>query len=124
MSEELRREFAVESAGDGEMRFGWRLHGPKGTVYFACRVTKDSPDPEFPSLPRWRFDPWDMGRHWATKAGDWYAPFDSCDVRGGKPCYYDGSSLYPEQNFNRILDEGEDAVWEMLEEWYADGDVE
>ena len=43
---------------------------------------------------------------------------DECPYLDGKPCYYDGSSTYAETVFDRFVTEGENAVWEVLEEEY------
>ena len=45
---------------------------------------------------------------------------DSCSYLGGKPCYYDGSSLRAEEWVRDILiPKGSDGVWESLEQEYA-----
>lgn len=43
---------------------------------------------------------------------------DKCEHLDGKPCYYDGSSLNAIPILERLLREGDKAVWEKLEEYY------
>lgn len=43
---------------------------------------------------------------------------ESCSLLGGKPCYYDGSSLNAEEYFNVLVSKGSDALWEKLENYY------
>lgn len=45
-------------------------------------------------------------------------PMDDCSITGGK-CWYDGSTLGAEPIMERFLAEGEDAVWEELENHHA-----
>ncbi len=42
-----------------------------------------------------------------------------CDIIGGD-CYYDGSSLYAETMFDILVEKGDEAVWQKLEEEYAE----
>ena len=43
---------------------------------------------------------------------------ESCDYLGGKPCYYDGSSLQAEAVFDIFVSGGDKALWEELERQY------
>lgn len=45
--------------------------------------------------------------------------FTPCEYLDGAPCYYDGSGLYAEKVFQRMIREGDDAVWQELEQAYA-----
>lgn len=38
----------------------------------------------------------------------------------GKPCYYDGSSLYAEIVFEVLKSQGEEGLWKFMEEYYND----
>jgi len=49
-----------------------------------------------------------------------HAITEECEYLDGKPCYYDGSSLYAEKVFERLLREGDEAVWKELEEYYIE----
>jgi len=42
---------------------------------------------------------------------------DHCEVING-PCYYDGSSLQADDGFKILLENGGEAVWEWMEEYY------
>jgi hypothetical protein len=44
---------------------------------------------------------------------------ESCELLGG-PCYYDGSGLAADPIRDRLLTEGDKAVWEALEQRYID----
>ena len=41
---------------------------------------------------------------------------EACEYLDGKPCYYDGSSLTANDLFDRFVTEGEEAVWQSLQE--------
>jgi hypothetical protein len=41
-----------------------------------------------------------------------------CEYCGGQPCYFDGSSLNAEKVFSLLVEKGDEAVWEFLEEYY------
>lgn len=43
---------------------------------------------------------------------------DKCEMLGGKPCYYDGSSLNANDAFYTLLNAGEESLWEFLEKYY------
>ena len=45
---------------------------------------------------------------------------DSCPYLNGAPCYYDGSGLAADRVFEVFLTEGEEALWEELEDYYRD----
>jgi hypothetical protein len=44
--------------------------------------------------------------------------FDPCEVLGGGPCYYDGSTLNAEPVFEVLLREGSKGVWRELRKYY------
>jgi hypothetical protein len=43
---------------------------------------------------------------------------ETCEFIGGGPCYYDGSTLNAEDPFDVLTDEGEEALWKFLEQYY------
>ena len=59
----------------------------------------------------------DLGYHSREPITGHETEFDECDILGGK-CYYDGSGLQAEPILEKFLREGEEAVWEELEEYY------
>jgi hypothetical protein len=42
-----------------------------------------------------------------------------CHWTQGKPCYYDGSGLQADKFLEALMADGEDKVWEMMEEYYV-----
>jgi len=42
---------------------------------------------------------------------------ENCHILNG-PCYYDGSSLNAEAFYWTLVEEGEEALWKKMEEWY------
>jgi hypothetical protein len=44
--------------------------------------------------------------------------FEPCELLGGGPCYYDGSTLNAEPVFEVLLREGSAGVWRELREYY------
>ncbi|MFA5937582.1 MAG: hypothetical protein WC822_06930 [Candidatus Paceibacterota bacterium] len=64
--------------------------------------------------------PVDIGYHSPNKMWDDQSPIsDSCEWLDGKPCYYDGSGLYAEEVYVKMLNGGSDAVWKELESFYV-----
>ena len=45
---------------------------------------------------------------------------DNCPYLDGKPCYYDGSALHADELYWKMVNEGGDAMWTHLEEYYVD----
>lgn len=44
--------------------------------------------------------------------------FNSCEYLDDKPCYYDGSGLHAESLFEKMLFDGDKAIWSELESYY------
>jgi hypothetical protein len=64
---------------------------------------------------------WDLGYHSrAPMHDDQIMIEEKCSYLGGKPCYYDGSSLNAEPIRDEFLARGDAAVWESLEHYYVD----
>ena len=57
----------------------------------------------------------DLGYHSRTETGGVHS--EMCDVLGGE-CWYDGSGLAAERVFDRLLHEGDAAIWDELEQYY------
>ena len=115
-----KQDYGIHNA---EIRF--LLIGPEGAIQFVISTGWQLPhvEKEQEHLKPLR----GVNRAWATDIGyHSYTPryedqtliTDSCEVLGGKPCYYDGSSLNAEPIFHRLLAEGDKAVWEEMEKWY------
>jgi len=45
---------------------------------------------------------------------------EECPYLDGRPCYYDGSGLRAEELLERMIEEGDSAVWRELERVYSD----
>ena len=45
---------------------------------------------------------------------------DECPYLDGKPCYYDGSGLHADKVYWIMVNEGGEAMWDYLEEFYKD----
>lgn len=43
---------------------------------------------------------------------------ESCEYLGGRPCYYDGSTLRAEEWVETLLKEGSEGIWVLLEKEY------
>jgi hypothetical protein len=101
-----------------EIVFG--LIGAKGAITFTLYTNWDLPEVRpMRSPPRSAPMPADLGRHSYIKLYSCDAKRDDCDwLAGGKPCYYEGSTLAAEPVFERLLREGDAGVWAALEETY------
>jgi hypothetical protein len=143
MSDEFRREvvftpaFDKRHADDGrnygihgvDLRF--HLIGEHGATHFVVftnwqlpEITKELDirpiDRRFPHLSC-HPSPADIGYHRLTPSYEGQEPLlDSCDLLGGKPCYSDGSGLMAREVFEKLIREGDAAVWRELEEWYRE----
>lgn len=62
--------------------------------------------------------PADVGYHSPKPMYDGQKPISNCTALDGKPCYYEGSTLYAEKVFDILVSGGSDAVWNELENYY------
>ncbi len=61
----------------------------------------------------------DLGYHSYKPHYKGHTPIqDKCEILGGKPCYYDGSSLNANDAFYTLLNGGEEELWKFLEGYY------
>lgn len=115
-----------------EMR--WLVVGPEGAIQFLVFTGWQLPHvvKEFEQKPCSRMfgtcscGAWskpmaaDLGYHSRVPRYEGQSAIDeNCEYIGG-PCFYDGSSLNAEQPFELLLSNGEAAVWQFLEGYYAD----
>ena len=109
MSEATRREVLVDMDYHSlVVRF--LVHGAKGTAQFVFRVRPDS--------TRWVAD--DLGYHARVPQFPDHTPMPRpCDMLGGAPCYYDGTSLRADDLLDAFRVQGAIAVWTELTSWYA-----
>ena len=143
MDETLRREVVVSPAFDkrhpdkhpdygilgAEIRF--HLIGEQGAAQFVIytnwqlpEVTKELDSRlasrEFPHL-MCRPLPAYVGYHRLTPAYEGQDSLaESCDLLGGRPCYYNGSGLRAQDVYESMLREGDVAIWRELEQVYRE----
>ena len=97
------------------MQIRWLLHGKRATVQFLLFTDW---------LPTWKeFDknlfgilPADIGYH-ADHPQYEGQDMGKCEYRGGK-CHYGGSGLMANDVFKILINDGEEAVWKYMEEYY------
>lgn len=122
------------SHGRHGLEIKFYIHGEKGAIQFAlstgwtpqyiepdrishrdlseCFKEINQPIPLFPM-------PTDLGYHSYKPHYKGQAPIsDKCEVLGGKPCYYDSSSLNANDAFYTLINGGEEALWKFLEQYY------
>jgi len=65
--------------------------------------------------------PVDVGYHSKVPRYDGQHPVnEKCKYLNDQPCYYDGSGLHAQKVFNMLVEKGGEAVWEYLENYYAE----
>ena len=80
-------------------------------------LTKDELDEKVRFLPL----PADVGYHSPTPLYEGQTVCsDHCEYLDGKPCYYDGSGLFAEEVYQKLVEGGSDEVWKILEERYME----
>lgn len=62
----------------------------------------------------------DVGYHSPTPMYDGQLCNDNCDLLPDSKCYYDGSGLRAEEWYKIFIEEGDEKIWELLEEYYRD----
>ena len=106
----------------------WFLRGPLGTIQFVVSTNWMLPhvekemdarlDPGFPHLlchPQ----PTDIGYHSPKPMyTDQSLMAEDCEYVEGGRCYYDGSSLQAEKVFQVLVEQGDEACWQVLEDRY------
>ena len=60
----------------------------------------------------------DLGYHALEPDYDGQTVREDCPYLDGRPCYYDGSTLNAEDPFDIFTDQGEEALWTFLEQYY------
>lgn len=148
METDLRREIQWipgrvydKTYGRSSMRLRWLLHGNLGTIQFVMytgwlpehvdtraqfgpRVDTSRPLPCRDGVRPIQPDPMasDLGFHWRAPVS-WMTEGDArsdCDLFGGAPCFYDGSGLNAEPVMAALFTDGDEAVWSMMADYYAD----
>lgn len=62
----------------------------------------------------------DVGYHSPTPMYEGQKQMDSCVLLPEGKCYYDGSGLRGNEWFKIFMEEGDEAIWKLLEEDYKD----
>ena len=102
--------------GIGSVTMTWYVRGEGGAVQFQVMTGWYLPELALPKEPM----PSDLGYHSLFPQYDGQEPLRrECPVLGGRPCYYDGSTLSAQRVFNLLVTAGGDAVWNYLDEYYA-----
>lgn len=98
------------------------LKGPRGVVQFVLytgwhlpHVQKELLEKDGASL-LYPF-PTDLGYHSPVPRYEGQISY-SCDLLPGKKCYYDGSGLNAQPVYETLVREGDEAMWNELEEYY------
>lgn len=112
---DLRREVRWEPRPPHEMRVRFLLHGELGATQFLVKfLTQPYGESLLDSEPA---RGWDLGYH-SRKPGHG-TEMEECDVVPEGRCWYDGSSLQADELARLFFAQGEDIVWEWLEDRYA-----
>lgn len=99
------------------------LKGEKGAVQFAFTTGIYLPH----VLDEWEAKGYankpmgmDVGYHSPTPMYEGQTQMDNCDLSPEGKCYYDGSGLRGEDWFKIFMEEGDEAIWKLLEEDYKE----
>lgn len=109
-----RKNYGIES-----VTMCWLLRGPVGVIQFkvstgwnlphVVRCSSDAVD--FPMAT-------DLGYHSPHPMyDDHMLVSEECSVLGG-PCYYDGSTLNAEEPLRLLIEQGHEAVWDHMKNYY------
>ena len=62
----------------------------------------------------------DVGYHSPKPFYEGQISMEDCPFLDSKLCYYDGSGLLAEEYFKVLTEEGDEAVWKKMEEYYVE----
>ena len=92
----------------------WFLIGPAGVVQFVVytgwHLDVTPPAPHGPMAA-------DLGYHWPTPRYQEQTAMQ-CDLLSAGHCYYDGSGLNAKHPWRILREQGSEAVWSYLEDYY------
>lgn len=114
---------SAEGYGTHGVNMRWYLKGEKGIVQFVVYTNWHLPHKHkeyvvsgkvFMLAPM----PADVGYHSPVKIHGHETEFDDCSLMPDGKCYYDGSGLQAESLFQILVSEGDEAVWQYMEDYY------
>jgi len=107
--------------GIGDVHIRFVLKGEKGAVQFLfstgwylLHVRREMTYP-----PGYYPRALDLGYHSPRRLSSYDAYFEDCPILGGK-CYYNGSFLAADLLMEKLVAEGDEAVWKELEKYYKE----
>lgn len=62
----------------------------------------------------------DLGYHWPSPQYDGQNRLEDCPLFDDGHCYYDGSSLDAEEPWRLLREEGDEALWQHLEDYWRE----
>ena len=112
--------------GIGSATLGFYLIGELGAIQFTTstgwnldHVHEELKHKHFDYYDPLKPQAYDLGYHSPNPMYEDYKPMsEPCEFVGGKPCYYDGSTLNAEPILKLLITQGSDAVWKELEDYY------
>jgi hypothetical protein len=125
----MRADEPKKNYGIGGLRVWFLLKGERGAVQFCCGFGIYLPHlyleyaVQHPGSLKPEISGWDVGYHALEPQWEGQSSMGPCDHFGGKPCYYDGSSLRADDWVKDIFVGGkwpEEKLWAMLEAEYID----
>lgn len=115
----LQREIKIGAIQTGykSNRVEFFLHGQQGTVQFVFMTDLAEGLEALSVTPSWSMD---VGYHWDKKRYKGQYKMKSCTVREQGYCFYDGSSLVASEWFKILREQGSDAIWPLMEQYYKE----
>jgi hypothetical protein len=116
------------SHGIGGVTIRWIVQGPDGAVQFVLYTgwMPMASDQSHYDGEAHKSIPADLGYHAMEPQYEDQEPHGPCEYLAGLDCYYDGSSLNAELPYRTLVNAGDKALWEFLEQYYMsvfeDGD--
>lgn len=90
------------------------LKGEKGVIQFCITTGWNHQMTGFEE--KVRSYAYDIGYHSPIPKYDDHKPMEKCKFY--EKCYYDGSSMYAHELFDKLIDYGDEYIWWKMEEFY------
>lgn len=116
----------TKNYGIGGVKCYMVLKGKRGAVHFIFGTGMYLPEThrnwlsKFPEHDPVRYMGYDVGYHSFEPQYKGQDSILDCDWLNGKECYGDGSTLMAEEWMDIFVREGDEKIWQMLEEYYYD----